>query len=70
MGRQVGTAAVEGQPPPAAAKGGNAAVSVLEVEQPLHPGASGPDRLGIDGTQVAQGQQGSGGIVGIRNPAR
>ena len=68
MSRQVGTAAIEGQPAPAAAKGGNAAIRVLQIKQPLHPGASRLDRLGIDGAQVAQGQQGSGGIVGIRNP--
>ena len=70
MGRQVGAAAVKGQPAPAAAEGGNASVSVLQVEQPLHPGGSGLARLGIAGAQVTQGQQGSGGIVGIRNTTR
>ena len=70
MGGEVGTAAVEGEVGPAAAKGGNAAVAVLEVEEPGHAGNDGVAhawvRIGRGWRgEVSQREERAGGVVGV-----
>ena len=66
---EIGAAAIERQRAPAAAKGGDAAVAILQTEQPAHAGETGGARFGLHAAEFQQGQKRARGIVGIRHPA-
>src|SRR5262249_31047999 len=66
---EVGRAAVERQRAPASAESGNAAVAILQVEQPAHTGDTGLARGRIDDAEMKQSDESTGSVVGIGDAA-
>ena len=69
MRGEVGRAAIKRQRAPAAAESRDAAVAVLQIEQPAHARAAGGARGAIDRAEREQGEERAGGVVGIGHAA-
>jgi hypothetical protein len=66
---QVGAASVKWQRAPSAAKGGNASVSILQIQKPLNTHASRRLHIGALDLKVVQREQRPRRIIGIGNAA-
>src|SRR5213596_658729 len=64
MRGEIGAAAIEGQRAPSPAEGRDAAVAVLQVEQPFNAARGSLTSLVI-GVEIAKREKGSGGVVAI-----
>src|SRR5437868_12665592 len=69
MGGEVGAAAIEGEIGPAATESGDAAVAVLQIKEPANAGLGGGFAAQIIVSEMMQGEQRAGGVVGIGDAA-
>src|SRR5437773_10985311 len=68
MRGEIGAAAIEGQRAPSPAEGRDAAVAVLQVEQPFN--AARGSLTSLIGVEIPKREKGSGGVVAIGDAAR